>query len=165
VANLGRPEWNPVYYHRADADGIGFDRTATGSNAIAQYADPVAGRFGALATVGDEYLLWFHHLPWTYQMSTGKTLWEELVRRYDLGVDQVRQMQDRWAALQPYVDAERFAKTAQLLEVQRREARWWRDACIAFFRMVSGLPLPAGVRPPEHSLSYYIAIDNPYAPG
>jgi alpha-glucuronidase len=93
------------------------------------------------------------------------TLWEALVRRYDLGVAQVEAMQRQWATLEPYIDAERFAKTLQLLQVQRREANWWRDACIAFFRAVAGLPLPAGVAPPEHSLGYYMQIDNPYAPG
>jgi len=165
VSNLSRPEWNPVYYHQADADGIGFDRSATGSDAISQYARPVAERFADLATVGDEYLLWFHHLPWTYEVEPGVTLWEALVRRYDRGVAEVGEMQRRWADLEPWVDAERFAKTTQLLEVQQREAKWWRDACIAFFRAVSGMPLPAGVAQPEHPLGYYIRIDNPYAPG
>jgi alpha-glucuronidase len=165
VSNLSRPEWNPVYYHRADADGIGFDRTKTGSDAASQYAPQVAKRFADPDEVPDEYLLWFHHLPWTYELDSGQTLWEALVRHYDLGVAEVEQMQDRWAALESFVDAERFAKTAALLEVQLREARWWRDACIAFFREVSGLPLPDGVVPPEHPLGYYMAIDNPYAPG
>ena len=165
VSDLGRPEWNPAYYHRADADGIGFDRTATGSDAVSQYAEPVAGRFSDLETVGDEYLLWFHRLPWTYEIEAGLTLWEALVRRYDLGVAQVDEMRRRWAALEPYVDAERFAKTSELLEVQRREAKWWRDACIAFFRAVAGLPLPRDVAPPEHPLEHYMRIDNRYAPG
>jgi alpha-glucuronidase len=98
-------------------------------------------------------------------MASGGTLWEALLRRYDLGVRQVEQLQLSWAALAPHVDAERFEKTAELLEVQRREAQWWRDACIAFFRSVSGLPLPADVAPPEHPLGYSLAIDNPYAPG
>lgn len=165
VSNLRRPEWNPVYYHQADADGIGFDRTSSGSDAVSQYAPPVADRFADLDKVPEKYLLWFHHLPWTYELDSGQTLWEALVRHYDLGVAQVEDMQRRWAALADYVDAERFEKTAALLEVQRREAKWWRDACIAFFRAVSGLPLPDGVTPPEHPLGYYMAIDNPYAPG
>jgi alpha-glucuronidase len=165
VANLGRPEWNPVYYHQADADGIGFDRTATGSDAVSQYAAPVAERFADLETVGDEYLLWFHRLPWTHELESGLTLWEALVRRYDLGVAQVDEMRQRWAALEGYVDPERFAKTSELLDVQWREAKWWRDACIAFFRAVSGLPLPAGVAPPEHPLQHYMQIDNRHAPG
>jgi alpha-glucuronidase len=165
VSNLGRPEWNPVYYHQADADGIGFDRTVAGSDAVSQYAAPVAERFADLDRVGDELLLWFHHLPWTYEIESGITLWEALVRRYDLGVEQVEDMQRRWMALEAFVDAERFAKTAELLQVQRREAKWWRDACISFFRSVSGLPLPDGVEPPEFPLGTYIQIDNRYAPG
>jgi alpha-glucuronidase len=165
VADLARPEWNPGYYHRADRDGIGFDRTATGSDAISQYAPPVAARFADPDTTGEEFLLWFHHLPWDYELDTGLTLWETLVRRYDQGVSQVEAMQRRWARLEAYVDQERFAKTAELLAVQRREAQWWRDACIAYFQSVSGLPLPEGVVPPEQPLDHYIAIDNPDAPG
>jgi len=165
VADLNRPEWNPVYYHRADAEGIGFDRTATGSDAISQYAPEVAERFSDLDTVGEEYLLWFHHLPWDHELASGETLWEALVRRYDRGVAAVEDMQRRWAALEAFVDKERFAKTAELLAVQLREARWWRDACIAYFQSVSGLPLPADVAKPEHPLDYYIAIDNRDAPG
>lgn len=165
VSNLARPEWNPVYYHQADADGIGFDRTPAGSDAVSQYADPVAEQFADLDRVGEEYLLWFHHLPWSYELENGETLWDALVRRYDLGVDQVEEMQRRWAALESHVDPERFAKTTQLLEVQLREARWWRDACIGFFRAVSGLPLPAGVLPPSRPLGFFVQIDNRFAPG
>jgi alpha-glucuronidase len=165
VSNLGRPEWNPVYYHQADADGIGFDRTASGSDAVSQYAPPVAERFADLERVGTEFLLWFHHLPWRYETQPGVTLWEALVRRYDLGVAQVEDIQRRWAELEPWVDAERFRKTTELLLIQRREASWWRDACISFFRAVSGMPLPPDVAPPEHPVGYYMAIDNPYAPG
>jgi alpha-glucuronidase len=165
VADLARPEWNPAYYHRADAEGIGFDRTATGSDAIAQYAAEVGAEFRNPETIGEEYLLWFHHLPWDYRLQSGETLWEALVRRYDRGVAEVEEMQRNWASLERFVDAERFAKTTELLAVQLREARWWRDACIAYFQSISGMPLPRGVTAPEHPLEYYIAIDNRYAPG
>jgi len=165
VDDLPRPDWNPVYYHRADVHGIGFDRTATGSNAVAQYAGPVATRFGDLRTVREEYLLWFHRLPWDYRMRSGATLWEELVARYDRGVREVEAMQESWAGLEPLVDPERFAKVARFLEVQLREARWWRDACIAYFRSASGLPLPPGTRPPAASLDFYRSLEFPYAPG
>src|SRR3546814_9414584 len=77
VGDLDRPEWNPTYYNRADARGIGFDRTASGSDAVAQYAPPVARRFADLGTVGDDYLLWFHHLPWGYRMASGDSRSEE----------------------------------------------------------------------------------------
>jgi alpha-glucuronidase len=165
VDDLERAEWNPFYYHRADASGIGFDRTASGSNAVAQYAPPVARRFASLDSVPDEYLLWFHRLPWDYRMRSGRTLWEELVAHYDHGVAEVAAMQADWAKLAPFVDAERFAKTTQLLAIQAREARWWRDACVAYFRSRSGLPLPSGVAEPERSLEYYESLRFPYAPG
>ncbi len=164
VANLSRPEWNPVYYNRADAEGIGFDRTKTGSDAVAQYAPRVAERFGNLATVPDEYLLWFHHVPWDYEMRDGRTLWRDLVLRYERGVAEVRQMQVTWAGLERYVDPGRFEKTAAFLEIQEREAQWWRDACIAYFESLSHRPLPPGVPPPPHPLAYYEKIRHPYAP-
>jgi alpha-glucuronidase len=155
VDDLARAEWNPFYYHRADATGIGLDRTASGSNAVAQYASPVAARFASLDAIPDAYLLWFHRLPWDHRMRSGRTLWEELVAHYDRGVADVETMRADWVTLEPYVDAERFAKTAKLLEIQAREARWWRDACVAYFSSRSGLPLPAGAAQPEHPLDYY----------
>jgi len=165
VDDLERAEWTPYYYHRAAADGIGFDRTASGSNAVAQYAPPVASRFADLAAVPDEYLLWFHRVPWNYRMHSGRTLWQELVRHYDRGLTEVEAMQRDWATLEPFVDTERFAKTTELLQIQAREARWWRDACLAYFRSRSGLSLPRGVAEPEHSLEHYESLRFPYAPG
>jgi alpha-glucuronidase len=165
VDDLERAEWTPYYYHRAGADGIGLDRTAGGSNAVAQYAPPVADRFANLATVPDTYLLWFHRLPWDYRMRSGRTLWEELVAHYDRGVAEVAAMQAAWATLERYVDAERFAKTARLLQIQAREARWWRDACIAYFRSRARLPLPRGVAEPGQTLEHYMSLRFPYAPG
>ena len=165
VSDLDRPEWNPVYYHRADRHGIGLDRTAAGSGAVAQYAPPVAERFAAVATVPDEYLLWFHRLPWDHRLRSGKTLWEELVARYDRGVAEVEAMQATWTSLEPFVDAERFEKTRAFLAIQADEARWWRDACLAYFMAQSGLDLPAGARAPAESLEYYQALEFPYAPG
>src|SRR3546814_16473224 len=100
-----RPEWNPTDYNRADARGIGFDRTASGSDAVAQYAPPVARRFADLGTVGDDYLLWFHHLPWGYRMASGDSLWNTLVRRYGRGVDAVAAMQRIWAGLDRYLSS------------------------------------------------------------
>jgi alpha-glucuronidase len=165
VDDLERAEWTPYYYHRAAADGIGFDRTASGSNAVAQYAPPVASRFANLATVPDAYLLWFHRLPWDHRLRSGRTLWEEIVAHYDRGLTEVAAMQADWATLEPFVDAERFAKTTRLLEIQAREARWWRDACVAYFSSRSGLPLPSGVAEPEHTLEHYMSLRFPYAPG
>jgi alpha-glucuronidase len=165
VANLERPDWNPIYYHRADAAGIGFDRTATGSNAVAQYAPQVAARFGSLAAVPDAYLLWFHHVPWDHRMRSGATLWDTLVRRYERGVAAVASNRRTWAALATYVDAQRHAEVAAFLTIQQDEAQWWRDASIAYFQSLSKRPLPPGTRPPAHELAWYEALTFTFVPG
>ncbi len=165
VSELARPEWNPTYYHRADANGIGFDRTATGSNAVSQYAGPVAKAFAKPETTPESMLLWFHHVPWDRRMASGRTLWEDLVAHYDRGVAYVAQMQKQWGGLRPKIDAERWQKTATYLAVQEREARWWRDASLAYWMSVNHRPLPAGVRAPDHDLAWYKAQRSPYAPG
>ncbi|HUD94139.1 alpha-glucuronidase family glycosyl hydrolase [Sphingobium sp.] len=165
VADLARPEWNPVYYHKANAEGIGFDRTKTGSDAVGQYAAPVAKLLANPKTTPERDLLWFHHLPWGYRLKSGETLWDGLIHHYDNGVRYVADMQTRWAALKPYVDAERFAETEAFLTIQHREAQWWRDASIAYFQSVSKRPLPAGSATPAHDLDWYKALKFPYAPG
>jgi len=165
VDKLERPDWNPVYYHRAARDGIGFDRGASGSKALAQYAPEVARRFADPATTPPELLLWFHHLPWDYRMPSGRTLWAELVAHYDRGVAQAAAMQAQWEILRALVDARRGSDVAQRLARQAEEARWWRDACLAYFRQVNGLPLPPGAAEPAHPLDYYRALSFPYAPG
>ncbi len=165
VSELARPEWNPVYYHRADANGIGFDRTATGSDAVGQYAGPVAKAFAKPGTTPESMLLWFHHLPWDYRMKDGRTLWEYLVAHYDRGVAYVAGMQRQWDGLRDKIDAERWQKTATYLAIQEREARWWRDASLAYWMSVNHRPLPDGVRPPEHDLAWYKARQFPHAPG
>jgi len=165
VSELARPEWNPVYYHRADAAGIGFDRTTSGSNAVGQYAGPVAKAFAKPETTPESMLLWFHHVSWDRPMANGQTLWTNLVARYDRGVAYVEQMQRQWDSLRDRIDAERWRKTATYLAVQEREARWWRDASLAYWMSVNHRPLPPGVRPPEHDLAWYKAQQFPYAPG
>ncbi len=165
VADLARPEWNPVYYHKADAAGIGFDRTKTGSDALSQYAPELAKRWGSTATVPEALLLWFHHVPWDYRMQSGRTLWDALVTRYDAGVDYVGRMQADWAGLRGKVDPARWAEVRDFLAIQRAEAVWWRDASVAYFQSIAKRPLPAGHKPPAHDLEYYKAITNPNAPG
>lgn len=161
VSGGPRADWTSVYFHRASPEGIGFDRTASGSNAVAQYA-PEAGR--ALAA-DEKNLLWFHRAAWDRKVSSGRTLWDELVVRYDRGVAEVAEMRRTWEGMAPYVDARRHAEVAADLAVQEREAKWWRDACIAYFQTFSKRPLPAGHAPPEHPLSWYQALKFPYAPG
>jgi alpha-glucuronidase len=165
VSDLARPEWNPTYYHRADKDGIGFDRTKTGSNAVAQYAPDIAKTFADIKRVDERDLLWFHHVRWDHKMKSGKTLWAELIGHYDRGVADVADMQTDWAKLSPYVDSQRHKDVTDFLKIQQQEAHWWRDASIAYFSSVSGLPLPARVRAPERDLEYYKRINFPYAPG
>lgn len=165
VSDLARPEWNPAYYHRADANGIGFDRTPSGTNALGQYAPEVAKRWGDLKTVPDSLLLWFHHVPWDYRMRSGETLWNSLVAHYDAGIASVEAMQRRWAALEGKIDARRWAEVRDFLAIQREEAQWWRDASIAYFQSIAKRPLPAGHLAPPHPLGYYQAIRTPHAPG
>jgi alpha-glucuronidase len=161
----GRADWTSVYYSKASKDGIGFDRTAAGSNAVAQYTPAVAERFSDLKTIDEKDLLWFHHVPWTYRLKSGQTLWDGLVTHYSQGVATVDGMGKTWQGLAPYVDPERHAQVADFLAIQLNEAHWWRDASIAYFQTFSGLPLPAGEAPPAHSLDYYRSLRFPYAPG
>ena len=104
-------------------------------------------------------------MPWDYQVSSGRKLWDELVYRYTHGVEVVSQMRRTWAGLERFVDPERFAQVAAFLAIQEQEAQWWRDASIAYFQSINGLPLPAGFAPPAHPLEYYKALKFPYAPG
>ncbi|MEA9590042.1 alpha-glucuronidase family glycosyl hydrolase [Xanthomonas sp. WHRI 10064A] len=164
-AGSERPDWDPVYYHRADRNGIGFDRSASGSNAVAQYAAPVARVFGDVQRVPEQSLLWFHHVPWDRRMGSGRPLWDELVWHYDHGVDEVRAMRATWQGLAGKIDAPRYQQVRDFLAIQQDEAQWWRDASIAYFQGVSGRTLPAGVVPPAHPLAYYQALKFPYAPG
>jgi alpha-glucuronidase len=165
VADLARPEWNPVYYHRADAIGIGFDRTASGSNALAQYAPAVQGKFAGPSITPLEYLLWFHRVEWQATLSSGRTLWHEMLFRYDRGVATVLRWRQQWDLLAGQIDPQRHQQVAAMLAVQAREARWWRDASIAYWQNLNGLPLPAGVAPPERPLAEYQSLQFPYAPG
>ncbi len=165
VSGGPRADWTSLYYHRADANGIGFDRTASGSNAVGQYFPPVADVFGRLDEVPEKYLLWFHHVSWDHRVASGRTLWEELVRHYYGGVESVRRMQATWKSLEGRVDAERYEQVRAFLAIQEKEARWWRDACVLYFQTFSGKPIPDGYERPAHDLGYYVAITSRYVPG
>ncbi|MBC7947632.1 MAG: alpha-glucuronidase [Chitinophagaceae bacterium] len=164
-ANLPRADWNPVYYHRADSAGIGFDRTSTGSNALSQYAQTVRTKWENIASCPEEYLLWFHHVSWNHKMKSGRTLWEELCYKYNEGVDSIQSVQRQWKQLSSRIDKQRFAEVAMLLGIQVEEATWWRDACLSYFQTFSRQPIPRGVGEPRHSLDYYKSLRFPYAPG
>ena len=165
VCDLKQPSWNPCYYNGADLHGIGFDRTKTGSDAVDEYAPEVARRFADLKTVPDQYLLWFHHVPWTYRMRPGRSLWDGLVIHYDSGVASVAEMRATWAHLRPFVDDERWTAVTKDLGREQLEAKWWRDASIAYFQSKSNLPLPRGHSPPVHSLSWYEQVHLDAVPG
>lgn len=165
VSNLSRPEWNPTYYHKADKNGIGFDRSKTGTNATAQYAPEQEKIFDNLQTCPEIDLLWFHHVSWDYKLKNGQTLWNGLALKYQEGVNQVQEMQNIWNKSEIYVDSERFKEVQMLLEIQYKEAKWWRDACLLYFQQYSGQELPAGVEKSTQTLEYFKSLKFPFAPG
>nr|WP_229094509.1 alpha-glucuronidase [Bacteroides eggerthii] len=147
-----RPDWLPSYYHRADKQGIGFDRSSKGSNAVAQYPETLAKQYDNIGTCPEEYLLWFHHVPWSHRMKSGRSLWDELCHHYDNGVRQVRDFQKIWDAAEKYIDAERFHEVQSKLKIQARDAVWWKDACLLYFQEFSGMPIPYEIERPIHEL-------------
>ena len=147
-----RPDWLPKYYHNADAKGVGFDRTTSGSNAVGQYASPLKEQFNDPATCPDAYILWFHHLAWDYKMKSGRTLWDEMCYTYDKGVNDVRGFQKIWDKAEPFIDAQRFAEVQSKLRIQARDAVWWKDACLLYFQTFSKRPIPYDIERPVHNL-------------
>lgn len=165
ISRMPRADWTSVYYHKADENGIGFDRTASGSNALEQYAPEVRTIYEDPETCPEEYLLWFHHLPWDFKMKSGKTLWDEICLHYQQGVNEVRQMQQTWENQKEKVDEERWEHTKMLLAIQEEEAVWWRNACLLYFQTFSKKPFPAGVEKADKPLAYYQGLKFPFAPG
>jgi len=154
-----RPDWLPKYYHNADTIGLGFDRSPSGSNAVEQYPEPLRSQLADIATCPEEFLLWFHHVPWTHKMKSGRTLWDELCIAYQRGTDRVVAYQKIWQTARPYIAPALFADVEQRLMTQARDAQWWKDACILYFQQYSRLPLPSEVAPPVHTLSDLQSID------
>ncbi len=161
----GRPDWTSVYFHRADGEGLGFDRSATGSDAVSQYAPPLAAVYGERAACPEEFLLYFHHVGWDHLLGSGRTLWDELCLRYQRGVEAVRAMRKTWRSLEGRIDPFRFSRVAALLGVQEKEAVWWKDACLSYFATFSLRPFPAGVEKPEYDLERYRSVVSRYVPG
>jgi alpha-glucuronidase len=147
-----RPDWLPKYYHQASEDGIGFDRSSSGTNYVKQYCSPLREMFDKPETCPEKYLLWFHHVPWNYKMKDGKTLWDELCYLYDLGVKDVRSSETTWNNLQTYVDKERFEAIKAKLAIQEQDAIWWKDACLLYFQEFSKQPIPQYIEAPVHKL-------------
>jgi alpha-glucuronidase len=165
VAGGGRADWTSVYYHRADSVGLGFNRTATGSDAVSQYFPPVRHRFANRETVPENLLLWFHRAEWDERMRSGRTLWEEMAFLYNEGVEQVRGMQRVWEAMEGRIDEERYQDVKAYLAIQEKDARWWRDSVLLYFQTFSGMPIPAEYEQPEQTLDYYRRLQFPFAPG
>ena len=126
-------EWCPVYYHQADKEGIGFNRAHTGSDATSQYREPYCSLYDNPSTCPENLLLWFHHLPWTYRMNSGRTLWEEMQFRYNRGVSELEAFCKVWQECKPYVDEQRWREVDERMQHQLENAREWRDVCLKYF--------------------------------
>ncbi|MCB1121532.1 MAG: alpha-glucuronidase, partial [Verrucomicrobiae bacterium] len=161
----GRPDWTSIYYHQADKKGIGFDRTKSGSNALGQYGPKVQALWSDPEAIDEKYLLWFHHVPWDFQMKSGRTLWDELCLTYQKGVDEVGRWIDAWVTLQDSLDAQRHARVLAYLRRQYSDAEFWRDSCLSYFQTFSQRPIPEGVEKPEHDLDYYKHFQLYHVPG
>ena len=137
-------EWCPVYYHKADAKGIGFDRSSKGTDAVGQYPEPYRSLYDNIETCPEEYLLWFHHVPWTYKMKSGSTLWQELCMKYNMGVAMVEVYRDYWhTSAKQYMKGheQEWQHTDSLLNVQLENAKEWRNTCLKYFQTFSKMEI------------------------
>ena len=137
-------EWCPVYYHKADAQGIGFDRSSKGTDAVGQYPEPYHSLYDNIETCPEEYLLWFHHVPWTYKMKSGSTLWQELCMKYNMGVAMVEVYRDFWhTSAKQYMKGheQEWQHTDSLLNVQLENAKEWRNTCLKYFQTFSKMKI------------------------
>lgn len=137
-------EWCPVYYHKADAKGIGFDRSSKGTDAVGQYPEPYRSQYDNIETCPEEYLLWFHHVPWTYKMKSGSTLWQELCMKYNMGVAMVEVYRDFWhTSAKQYMKGheQEWQHTDSLLNVQLENAKEWRNTCLKYFQTFSKMEI------------------------
>ena len=137
-------EWCPVYYHKADAQGVGFDRSSKGSDAVGQYPEPYRSLYDNIATCPEEYLLWFHHVAWDYKMKSGSTLWQELCMKYNMGVAMVEVYRDFWhTSAKQYMKGheQEWQHTDSLLNVQLENAKEWRNTCLKYFQTFSKMKI------------------------
>ena len=137
-------EWCPVYYHKADGQGVGFDRSSKGTDAVGQYPEPYRSLYDNIETCPEEYLLWFHHVPWTYKMKSGSTLWQELCMKYNMGVAMVEVYRDFWhTSAKQYMKGheQEWQHTDSLLNVQLENAKEWRNTCLKYFQTFSKMKI------------------------
>lgn len=137
-------EWCPVYYHKADAQGVGFDRSSKGTDAVGQYPEPYRSLYDNIETCPEEYLLWFHHVAWDYKMKSGSTLWQELCMKYNMGVAMVEVYRDFWhTSAKQYMKGheQEWQHTDSLLNVQLENAKEWRNTCLKYFQTFSKMKI------------------------
>ncbi|MDA3615411.1 alpha-glucuronidase family glycosyl hydrolase [Polluticaenibacter yanchengensis] len=162
---LPREDWNPTYYHKADSFDIGFNRTKTGSNALSQYKPEVQQQWQNEDSIDLKYLLWFHHVNWNKKLNTGRTLWNELCYQYQSGCDDVKNMITTWQKYKNELDMPTFNHVNMLLNIQYKEAVWWRNSSTLYFQTFSKLPFPQFLEKSDKTLEYYQSLKFPYAPG
>ncbi|MEU7587360.1 alpha-glucuronidase family glycosyl hydrolase [Micromonospora sp. NPDC049230] len=143
----GRDDWSPVYYNQADSVGLGYDRSPTGSNLAAQYFPRLQRRYGDIDSVPENLLMWFHHVPWGHRMDSGRPFWDELVYRYQMGVQYVTWMRETWETLRADIDARRFAEVRAKLAVHETDAADWRDTSVNYWKEFSGRAIPVDDAP------------------
>lgn len=165
IKDLGREDWTSVYYHRANKEGIGFDRSPSGVNAVEQYFPPLRTLYASPDTIPEDLLLWFHHVSWDYQTRSGRPLWDELVHRYYQGAADVSNMVRTWDSLATKIAPQPFQQIKMALKIQEQEAYWWRNACVLYFQTFSQRPIPEGLEKPQGSLQEYMSRKFPHAPG
>lgn len=156
-----RLDWQPPYYHKADAEGLGFNRTTTGTDNVSQYAADYAQLVNNIETCPEKFLLWFHHVPWNYPVA-GEPMWDRLCHHYQNGVNEVRAMQAQWNSVKNDIDSEIFNAIAYKLSVQLKDAIWWKDGMLDYFQTWSKMPYPADVEPSQHNLEDLKKVLLPY---
>ena len=165
ITDKHRDDWTSTYYHQASSEGIGFDRTSSGSGALKQYHSKIEEKWSDKSTIPEKFLLWFHHVSWDHKLDSGRTLWDELALRYQQGVDEARENVETWQKMEGKVDEERYNHILSFLKIQAEEAEWWKNACLLYFQEFSQMPLPEGVEKPDKDLNYYKSIDPKFVPG
>jgi alpha-glucuronidase len=137
------PDWNSVYWHKADNTGVGYNRTSSGSDFVSQYFTENKNKFNSMSTCPNEYLCWFFHVPWGQTLNTGKTFWNELCYRYYDGVHYVEVMKnDQWPSLSSFIDTKRFNDVRNKLSTHYTDAQTWRDVCTNYFAAFSKMQIP-----------------------
>ena len=128
-------------WHRADRKGVGMDRSvSTGTGFVGQYSAPIAQLYEPTSTTPDELLVFFHHVPYTYILHSGKTVIQSIYDSHYEGAERAADYVKQWQTLEGLIDNERYAATLARLEYQSGHAIVWRDAVCEYFLKLSGIP-------------------------